>query len=400
MAGRITVSHNLGAIPAGGGCGTCPGGDRFLFVNHKGQVSPCTWVSEHRPAMAGGSLADAPLSVLLQSSDIAGFRRVAKALAGRSVCPMADLDGVRAAEDALAAIAPDGSRFSPVAPIYAFATERLAYFPDLRMLGARVLTVGGSGDHVIEACLAGAASVTAVDVNRRAAYWAELKTAALGSLPFAAFLRFLMRGPDALDRGIYLALRQHLGVGASTFWDGAYAASGGDGRALRESALFNNLHDSADNKCRNSSYLQSEAAYLKARAAVRSARREWFTARLEDWILTPGGAGPWDAAVLSNLAEHSHRLFPGEGHPEAFRDRVVRPVLERMHPAGRVMFGYVFDAGDMDGSSRRNPFNSPDVRRCLYGALPGWRLREVAFASATGIGRADAAAILAGTEVG
>ena len=148
------------------------------------------------------------------------------------------------------------------------------------MLGARVLTVGGSGDHVIEACLAGAASVDRGGRQPPRRVLGGARPAALGSLPFAAFLRFLMRGPDALDRGIYLALRQRLRGWREHVWDGAYAASGGDGRALRESALFNNLHDSADNKCRNSSYLQSEAAYLKARAAVRSARREWFTARL------------------------------------------------------------------------------------------------------------------------
>jgi MoaA/NifB/PqqE/SkfB family radical SAM enzyme len=51
----------------------CPGGERFLFINSLGKVSPCTWVSEYVPHQFITSLKDNSLTSILQSSGFTHF---------------------------------------------------------------------------------------------------------------------------------------------------------------------------------------------------------------------------------------------------------------------------------------------------------------------------------------
>lgn len=51
----------------------CPGGQRFLFINSLGKVSPCTWVSEYAPHEFVQSLKDDSLKTILQSPAFTRF---------------------------------------------------------------------------------------------------------------------------------------------------------------------------------------------------------------------------------------------------------------------------------------------------------------------------------------
>ena len=367
---HIAISHN---IPSGDrpstvdhGCGSCPGGDRFLFIDHRGRVSPCTWVSEHRPDLVAGNLRDQPLADILASEPIAGFRRKALHMRDACACPVDVPDVLAEVEAALQPTGP--GRFGVVSRIYPFATENLAYLGALRLPGARVMAVDGSGDHAIEACRAGAAEVLSLDVNRRAAWWSDLKLAALRMMDRWAFL------------------------------DAGYLDHGGDGAAFREGDAFHLLHDDPAKRLANCGYLRDDDAFERARDAVSNARLGRVTADITAWIASQGTSnvrsGGWDAVLLSNLAEHSHRLFPGSGHEVAFRERVVLPLLRLAAPGGRVVVGYAFASDGRGGAGARNPFGDPAVRRALYGGIAGWAYREVAVPSALGDGGEDAAVVL------
>jgi len=83
----IKVSHNLHAVVPNTKMSQnhCPGGDKFLFINSLGDVSPCTWVSEKRPDLIIHHVKT--LSEAL--SGIEKFRQVAKKMP--CVCPMENL---------------------------------------------------------------------------------------------------------------------------------------------------------------------------------------------------------------------------------------------------------------------------------------------------------------------
>lgn len=71
----------------------CPGGEHFLFINSTGVVSPCTWVSEHKPIYHSENLKNKSLSDILISSTFQKFNQIKK-LVGEStqICPMENIE--------------------------------------------------------------------------------------------------------------------------------------------------------------------------------------------------------------------------------------------------------------------------------------------------------------------
>jgi MoaA/NifB/PqqE/SkfB family radical SAM enzyme len=385
---RIAISHNLDA--PGGGCGTCPGGDRFAFVDHRGRVSPCTWVSEHRPDLVPeAGVADIPLADLLASPRIAGFRASVEAFSGGGArsCPMSSPEGFSGTE---AAVAPAPGRFGASAPIYGFATENLAYVPSVVRPGDAALVLTGSGDHAVMAAVAGATRIESVDVNGRARLWALVKLAALASLTRGEFLGLLLPGPRALDPDACRKVAADLPGDAAAF----LLTLSRQGASARSGPIFVQAHADPVTILRNVPYLRDDDAYLAARAAVAAAQIRFATTDVRAMAGTPAPA-ELDAILLSNLAEHGHRLFP-ESPLSGFGDRVAVPLSRRLRTGGRLCL-YAFDAVDRRGSSVRGSFGNPYLRTAAYAALPGLVLSELPVASAlddAGPGDADAVLVL------
>ena len=145
------------------------------------------------------------------------------------------------------------SGFGKFAPIYSFTTESIAgYMPKLKISGANVLTIAGSGDHIINSILCGGAEVFAFDVNYIALLYVELKLVALENLTFQEFLRYFMINESgdiapnkkAFDYEIYKSKIQfRLSQRAREFWGRAFDEYCGNGFELRNSCLFNNKYD-------------------------------------------------------------------------------------------------------------------------------------------------------------
>lgn len=90
---NLKISHNLKSLiqPVQFNLNThfkvtCPGADRFLFINSLGVVSPCTWVSERAPQYIGESLHHKSLSDILISNTFEDFKEFKKT--SGPVCPM------------------------------------------------------------------------------------------------------------------------------------------------------------------------------------------------------------------------------------------------------------------------------------------------------------------------
>ena len=352
---------------------SCPAGERFLFINSVGDVSPCTWTSEHRPEYIGGKINKQSLSEILNSEPIQNMRLLADKLIEKAICPMADLSTTEMVETALksADIQNHDVKFGKFAPIYRFTTENIKYLPLLDIENKRVLTIGGSYDHAIDLALLNAASVTNVDLNVCAKYYAQLKRAALVSLNYAEFINFLGNSKDSFNFNVYKNIKQLLPLDCSIFFDELYKQFDNDGYKLSQSSYFHN-RDNQD-FLKHSLYLSNESNYIEVQEKLKKSHFTW----VEESILNHENISKFDIILLSNIADYSHKMFEVTNHAEEFKNKVVLPWLEHLEPSGKIMFAYVFDSQNILSSDKRNHFNDKNVRTSLYGNLDGYKYSEM-----------------------
>ena len=78
--------------------------------------------------------------------------------------------------------------------IYSFATENVAGYIDyFDFENKSLLTVGSSGDQVLNAFYNGARDITLFDINEYAKYYVYLKIAAILSLSYQEFISFFFK---------------------------------------------------------------------------------------------------------------------------------------------------------------------------------------------------------------
>lgn len=376
---RIKVTGSFAEPTAKGSCSACPGGEKFLFIDHKGRVSPCTWVAERRPEYRGANtLHTHSLTEILAGAENRNFRKIAVKLhaAGLNRCPMQSLQEVDEArreklfEGDMEANLKAGGRFSFLSPVYPFTTENIAgYLDKINLAGKSVLTVAGSGDQAVNAFAAGAADVTCFDLNYLSRHMMELKFVLLQALNFEDYKRFLMAGTETFGKAIYDGIKICLPVSSRSFWDSAYNAFGGEGALLRQSFLFKDNQDprtaqeKASNALKNNTYLASPSAYRHAQQACRNQKVRFIQADVRE--LSSRLDRNFDVILLSNLSDYAHHMFPQNCLPE-YRGAVMEPLAAKLTQGGTLAFGYVYDGRDLYGSKARSSINDPAARRAAF----------------------------------
>jgi len=337
--GQIKVSGNF-AETVKEGCGTCPGGKRFLFIDHKGRVSPCTWVAEYRPSyVAEKTLHDCSLKEILHDRENKMFRHIVSDLSqsGLDRCPMQVVPDFIEAEHICALFDGDleenlkhGGRYSDTSPIYAFATENIGGYLDVFDFKDKdVLIVGASGDQMINAYAAGARTITNFDVNRLAQHMAELKMAMLNHLSHKDFKYFFV----GFDYDIYKNVRGQLSLPTRYFFDKAYQYFGNNGKVLRHSALFRKQQPFEQIIC-NNPYLSDEQTYITVQVACHDRDIEWNVQTAEE-AAKPNGHS-YDLILLSNISDYAHHMYEDD-YLTAFRKKVAEPMSQQLRPGGILM---------------------------------------------------------------
>ncbi len=110
--------------------------------------------------------------------------------------------------------------------LFRFTNEALSlYYQDLKIKGSKVLTVTGSGDHLLQAVLNGAKEITAFDQNRFTYYYTLLKIAAIQGLDYLPFkLYFDAFSPLEFSHRIFDTFKDYLPNDAYQFWEAMYKA--------------------------------------------------------------------------------------------------------------------------------------------------------------------------------
>lgn len=373
----VAISHNLTTLntvqffqPAAIRSSSlpCPGGEKFLFINSIGVVSPCTWVSEHKPSYHQLSLHDESLYDILQSPLFTQFNHVKKIIAQHhGVCPMEALSHFHTIEETvIQSINNTTSYFDKYAPIYSFTTENLSYLQSLRIINKNVLTITGSGDHAIVLAYLGAKEVTNIDINHRANLYTQLKIEAIKSLSFEQFKQFFLINSSSFSYEIYLTFKASLPLPCQYFWDFVYSQFDYNGQAIRQSHLFNLQYDINEDKIKHSFYLKDSHVYYEAQKAVKKTSYRYQTQSITHFVKTHP-VNKYDLILLSNIADYCHKMFDTDNYIDIFRDEIVISLMTtHLKKDGFMMFSYLFDALNIFHSDKRNHMNNSLLRNNCY----------------------------------
>lgn len=364
-ADSIKVNFSFTEKKNDAACGSCPGGTKFLYIDHLGRISPCTWISEFFPHYRSKeTLHKNSFQEIMGSEQIGSYLKMIAELNKNGLgCPAKALKDVEAYEHiekmfqgSLENTLKTTEKFAPYSCLYSFTTENIGgYFSQIDFRGKSVLTVGGSGDHLINASLLGAKDVTCFDKNVMAKFYAELKFQAVKKLPFIVFKEFFLRNSkQPLSFETYQKLETSLSPITRYFWEKIYKHFKNNGSEIRESALFNNLHDHSSNKVDYNPYLSSEEQYLQAQKSLSSKTFKWINSSLEKLTsLNAVRTRKFDVILLSNIADYAERIFPDDKqYFEKFNSEIISPLSQQLSPDGILCFAYLYKSDQREGKLR------------------------------------------------
>ena len=192
--------------------------------------------------------------------------------------------------------------------IYPFTTENIAGYIDYFDLQDKsLLTVGSSGDQIINAALKGAKDVTLLDINPYAKYYYYLKAAGILELNLTDFNEFFRYNDypkvfkynkKVFDKASYKKLKstlKSLDNDSYLFWDELFDMYQPD--HIRFS-LFSNDEYGTSVLGKSNLYLQSENTYDEAKTKLKELRPEFINEDIFKSNLTKNYDNIW----LSNIA--------------------------------------------------------------------------------------------------
>lgn len=215
--------------------------------------------------------------------------------------------------------------------IYPFTTENIAgYMEELDLVNKKVITVTGSGDHVINAIVQGARNITTFDVNPLCEYYLDLKLAAIKYFEYEGFLEFLLnRENKCLDYDSFRKLE--LKDSSKDFFERKYFENNYDGKALRNSLLFINKYFNLESKIKQNLYLDKKR-YEELRGEIDKVIIRFISSNLKDLKLTD----KYDYMFLSNIADYLSLMFT-DNYLENYYSLLKRFDVERIY------FAYLYD---------------------------------------------------------
>jgi len=236
--------------------------------------------------------------------------------------------------------------------IYAFNTENIkGYIEHLDINNKSVLTVGSSGEQVINAQICGAKTITLYDVNNFAGYYTWLKIAGIMALSYDDYLRFFFVSPKSKSIGNlyrfnrrifneFAPVLKSLDYDSYYFWNELLANIRSRGRIetiLKDKEVRSRVIKGY------SLYLDSEENYNKAKKAVKDICFKYIVGNL----LTDKVEGSYDNIILSNISSYIN--------PDELLN-LIRKLDSNLNHDGRMLFAYLYDADfHLDGNMGDQP---------------------------------------------
>lgn len=228
---------------------------------------------------------------------------------------------------------------------YLFTNENLnAYYRQMNLDGKSMLTVVGSGDHILEAILRGASKIDAFDITPYAIKTYELKSAAIKTLEYEEFIRYFLDYNSRFDIELYQKIRPALKREDLEFWDAIYKKYKNNPNAIsnlfreKEIGLFRyfDVGERANRLSNIISYLKREQ-YYKLREMIGHCQ---VTCHIRDVNHLDDLGNNYDYILLSNIVKYQEDI-----DFMRFRDSVSR-YISKLNLLGEIKIGYFWGAPD------------------------------------------------------
>ncbi len=224
--------------------------------------------------------------------------------------------------------------------IYSFTTENIAGYIDYFDLNnKKLLTIGSSGDQILNAFYNGARDITLFDINEYAKYYVYLKISAISSLSYQEFILFFFRhnhhpfkkNKYMFSQEIFNKIKNNLrqfDYESYLFFDELFSLYSPD--KIRDE-LFNDDEDRTVVIKGMNKYLQDEQSYNKIKAIIKEIHFEY------QWgdIFEDNINGNFDNIFLSNLCSITSL--------ENLKTLLQKLDKNNLNSKGSVLFGYLWN---------------------------------------------------------
>lgn len=223
---------------------------------------------------------------------------------------------------------------------FAISNEALGdFFHGINLRGKKVLTVGSSGDQLINAILCGSKDVTLIDGNVYARPFVEYKLAMIKVFDFDTFDDLFIK-QEAFEWQTYAKISHLLSPQVQQFWDSLmldqnFEPVWGDfgAKTVKENMLI------VDHRDRHSGFYKDKKVYDTLQKLLNSGdvKIEYITADFADFpkILNQ----KYDFVYLSNIYDY----FDGEEKKSLFSKTVEQLYAKNLKNGGNLVVNYEFN---------------------------------------------------------
>lgn len=221
--------------------------------------------------------------------------------------------------------------------LYPFTTENIAgYINNFNLSNGTLLTVGSSGDQIINGSLFDCKNITSLDICPYAKFYIYLKISCLLELNKNQFLRFLSYkyktfkdNELAFDNDIYKRIKstlRFLDYESYLFWDELFSSFKG---LIIRKELFYFDEEKIDVIIGCNPYLQSDILYEEAKTKIKKTKLEFIT----DDIFKTRIDRKFDSIWLSNIGTYISRHF---------LKIMIDNVSENLNENGLLLISYLY----------------------------------------------------------
>ncbi len=320
----------------------CPAGERFLFIDSLGYVSPCSWISDVLPQYHVENLNQKSLEEILGSLLFQQFSELKINFESKKINCMID-------EINLSEKAKTFNKWS----LYSFSTENIQYINDIQKIinqpVRKTFSVLGAGDQVISLLLHDCFDFDLVDINPISIHYFYLKVKAIETLSFIEFKQFFLIGEKSFDYHLYKKIKRNCVKDENfhllDYWDKKYKKNM-SGIQIRNGLDFNLLFDFNELKVRNVPYLQASHTYESIQSKISQLKFNFQHINLFSKNSNLK-LNHYQLILLSNLSDYAHYAF-SMNTIEEYKKNLIDRLFSHLDTHGFMMISYCYDRENSD----------------------------------------------------
>ena len=238
--------------------------------------------------------------------------------------------------------------------IYPMTTENIAGYIKYVNNFSTVLTVAGSGDHLLNCIYHGANEITIFDINPITYYLIRLKMAML-TRSRREFIDFFITenadwevySPKFFAEGTYLSVRPQLPTDVQKFWDTYYRWLKDNNTTPQKSELFRHIKFSRGVLLEANDYLATDAAYKATVNRMSLVKIKFLNCSLSDLSQSLEVSDKYNTMLFSNLSDYARGAFgisDGKAALDAYNTFLNGIKEKHLVLGGQLFFAYIYEA--------------------------------------------------------